>query len=266
MMTFLGYAFLVVLAVAVVVLLARRVFPTWFHLGRTKAQQADDYAATIDPAGQMRQSALDAAEELKQADNALEASDTLQRSLQRQIDEDTKTVSKVRGQIANLIRPKSEGGKGLSQNDPVVVEKLKRVRDTDNAIQTNQNQLNDQIKVYEATLKNANKAGAKIAATVAEADRLKVQLNLGEQTVKINAMLAKYNPTAVNSKLAAVDRYRQAAQTKLDGYAAKGRVAADRGVVNDDDDDDVTPDTDPELASILDGIKNPPPKTTAAAK
>lgn len=259
LLTVFGYLFIITVVGVGAVYLLRKVFPQWFHLARTKKTQADDYAATIDPAGQMRQAALDAAAELKGADEALTASDTLQRGLKRQIEADAATANKLRGQVALQVRPKSEGGKGLSETDPLVVEKLKRIRDAEASVATNQGQLDDQIKVYERTLKQANKAGEKIAATIAEADRLKVSLQLGEKINAINAMIAKYNPAGVNSKLAEVDKYRQAAQQKLDGFAAQAKVAADRGQVNDDDEDDVSPLTDPTLAGILDGIKQGSP-------
>jgi hypothetical protein len=53
---------------------------------------------------------------------------------------------------------------------------------------------------------------------------------------------------------------RKAAKDKLRGFQSQAKVAADRSAAFDDggDEDDVTPDTDPALANILAGIKNPP--------
>ncbi len=223
-----------------------------WHLGRTKAGQAGDYAKTIDPAGQMRQAAIDAGEELKGADDALIESDKLKTRLTRQVESDTKTKNKIEGQIAKLLND------GVAESDSRIVEKLKRVRDLTNTIAENNIQIETQNGLYKTLLAKANGASQKIAAAMQRADQMKVRLDLGVQTQKITEMLSKYNPAAVRSKLAKIDEYEQAAQGQLDGYAAAAKVAADRAAVtgdDEDDDDNVTPETDEELGSLLAGIK-----------
>lgn len=251
-----GIALLAVVAFLVLRLFNKEAAGNWLHLGRTKAGQAGDYAKTIDPAAQMKQAAKDAATELKGADDALIAAEGMRLKLTDQITSETATRNKLEGQVAKLIKPTSEGGKGLSENDPVVVEKLKRIRDLDESIALTQDQVATLDADYKKNLKMANAASEKIAATMAEADRLQIQLGLGEQNEKVRSMLAKYSPTNVNNKLADIDKYREAAKDKLRGYAASQKVAADRNVDSDlDDDDDVTPDTDPALGSVLARIK-----------
>lgn len=255
--------FFVIAVFAVLRLMNRDAAGSWLHWGRTKAGEAGDYATTLDPAAQMKQAARDAAAELKGADNALIAAEGMRLKLTDQIDLEIKTKNNLEAQVARFIRPTSEGGKGLPENDPLVVEKLKRIRDLDESIALTQ----DQVKVldddYKKNLRLANTAGEKIALTLAEADRMQVQLDLGEQNAKVRAMLSKYNPTAVTSKLASIDKYREAAKDKLRGYAAQQKVAVDRNVGDDmDDDDDVTPDTDPALGNVLDRIKSSRGKPT----
>lgn len=262
---FLGYAFIAVLLVGGAVLLARRYFPAWLHLARTKKAEADEYATTIDPAGQMRQAAKDAMAELKGADDAMVAADKLKAQLDEQIAEETKTVNRLRGQVATRIKPVSQGGKGHPETHPVVLEKLKRIRDVEESIAATKTQSDGLAEEYQRLLLQANKSSLEIAATMKEADRLGVQLQLGEQMVKVREQMAKYNPNAVNSKMAEMDKYRQAAKDKLRGFQSQNKVAADRAAAHaddDEDDDDVTPDTDPALASILASIKANP----AAAK
>ncbi len=224
---------------------------SWMHLGRTKAGQVGDYAKGIDPAGQMRQAALDAAQELKGADEALIESDKLVTRLKRQVESDEKTKSKLESQIALKLQA------GTSEVDPQVVEKLKRIRDLAASIAENKSQIETQSALYKGLLSKANGASEKIAGAMRRADQLKVRLDLGAQTEKITSMLSKYNPAAVSSKLAKLDEYEQMAQGKLDGYASAAKVAADRSIGDDvdDDGDDVTPETDAELGDLLAQIK-----------
>ncbi len=243
-----GLALLALVVFVLLRLFNKNAAGSWLHLGRTKAGQAGDYAKSIDPAGQMRQAALDAAAELKGADDALIQSDQLVTRLKRQVDNDKKIKVKLEGQIAKKIND------GVSETDPTVVEKLKRVRDLTNSIAENESQIETQSKLYKGLLAKANGASEKIAGAMQRADQLKVRLDLGAQTANISAMLSKYNPAAVQSKLAKIDEYEQAAQGQLDGYASAAKVAADRNVVEEDE-DDVTPETDEELGNILAGIK-----------
>lgn len=247
-------AILALLGVGVFLLLrlfSKNAAGSWWHLGRTKAGQVGDYAKTVDPAGQMRQAALDAADELKGADDALIESDKLVTRLKRQVANDEKTKGKLEGQIAKKLKD------GVAETDPQVVEKLKRVRDLTNSIAENKAQIETQSNLYKGLLKKANGASERIAGALQRADQLKVRLDLGAQTANITAMLSKYNPAAVQSKLAKIDEYEQAAQGQLDGYASAAKVAADRNVDADDegDDDDVTPETDEELGDLLSKIK-----------
>ncbi len=88
---------------------------------------------------------------------------------------------------------------------------------------------------------------------MARAEQLKVRLDLGEQTANIQSMLNRYDASSVNSKVAAVDKYEQAAQSRLDGYTSAAQVAKDRGLAETDEEE--TPATDPELADLLTDIK-----------
>lgn len=268
-----GYVLQAVAVLAVVAVLAflvlrwlnRDAAGNWLHWGRTKAGQAGDYATTLDPAGQMRQAAKDAAAELGTADDALIAADKLKLQLEDQVATETATKTKLEGQVRKLLKPVGEGGKGKTPNDPVVVEKLKRIADLDDSIASTRTQIGTLVANYEKNLKQANAASERIAGALAEADRLGVQLQLGEQNAKVQAMLAKYNPAAVNGKLAALDKYREAAKDKLRGYAAQQKVAADRNQDDDlDDDDDVTPDTDERLGGVLARLQGKKPAAAPA--
>src|SRR5688572_25791821 len=97
-------ALLVVVVGTVLYFVNRRSAGSWWHLARTKAGQAGDYAQGIDPAAQMRQAALDAADSLKEADSALIECDKLQASLRRQIDSEKRTAAKLEGQIAKALQ------------------------------------------------------------------------------------------------------------------------------------------------------------------
>ena len=156
---------------------------------------------------------------------------------------------------AMLVNAAKKLKDGVSENDPTVVEKLKRVRDLTKSITENEGQIETQTKLYKGLLSKANGASERIAGALQRADQMKVRPDLGAQTANITAMLSKYNPAAVQPKLAKIDEYEQAAQGQLDGYASAAKVAADRNVGGDEEDDDVTPETDEELGSLLNDIK-----------
>lgn len=243
-------ALILIVGFFVLRLINRKAGDSWWHLFRTKAGQAGDYAKTVDPAGQMRQAALDAAAELKTADEAMEMSERLKAKLQRQVDNDVAQVGRLRAKIKKLL------DEGRPENDPEVIEKAKRVAELERAIAQNKSQIEDQNVLYKNTLKSANAAAKKAKAAIDEADRLRVDLGLGEQAVKLAAMFQKYDPTAVNAKMAKIDEYRQAAQDQKDGHTAKLKVMADRSAAfaDEDEDDDesgvVTEDVSNVLASI----------------
>jgi phage shock protein A len=230
---------------------------SWWHLFRTKAGQAGDYAASIDPAGQMKQAAKDAAEELKAADDAMEASDKLRTQLNRQISEDAMQANRLRTSIRKLLDD------GVKEDDARVVEKARRVRDLEKAINQNSQQADDQEKIYSNTLKSANAAAIKIRKAMDDAERLKVDLKMGEQMVKLQGMLQKYDPTNVDNKLSNIDKYKKAAQDQVDSYHSKSKVMADRSAAFVDEVEETDgSDVADVLASIRKNDKtNPPTKS-----
>ncbi len=222
-----GYLFIVaVIVIGVMVLINKATGRAWYHLFRTKVGQAGDYAEGIDPAGQMKQAALDAAAELKGADDALVECDKLRSKMLRQIKADELSVARLRGEIKRKLTVEN-----LPDNHPVVVEKAKQVKTLEANIAENNSQITLQETVYKTTLANANSAAAKVQGAMARADRMKVRLDLGAQTVKLTSMLAKYDPTAVNSKMASIDKYEEKGNEALDGQQAQLKVMADRGML-----------------------------------
>lgn len=244
-----GLALLVAVGLGLLLILNRGAFSNVWFLGRTKAGQVGDFAKGIETAAQMRQAALDAGDELKGYDDAnIEVLAFIKR-LRRQVTGDKQTIGKLEGQVANKINS------GAAETDPAVVEKLKRIRDLKKAVTENEGQIESQTKVYEDNVAKANAASAKIKAALQRADQLKVRLDLGAQAAKLNAMTSKYSPGNVNSKMAKIDELEQEAQKQLDTYDAQSQLARDRNVDGDDDEDDVNPETDPELGDLLSEIK-----------
>lgn len=245
-----GLALLVVLVLVVLRVFNKNAVGAWWHLGRTKAGQAGDYATSIDPAGQMRQAAKDGFEELKKTDKAAEANEKLKLKLEDQLKEERKTLAKLEGQVATKLK------EGVSESDPVIVEKLKRIQDLEVSISANEDQVEELTAQYELIMKDAKKAGTNLAAAMKEADRLGVQLEVAGQIAGMREMMAKYDPSAVNSKLSDIGKFREAARDKLRGHAAAAKVARDRAPDSDgDDDDNVTPETDAELGDVLARLK-----------
>lgn len=219
----------------------------WVHWWRTKVNQADERAKQLDPAGQMRQKVLDAAKDLGQVDHALAESKAYQAKLKRLIVADERTEAQARAQIKNLVE------NGANDDDPSVLSLLRTVQSVSRAIATNKAELSNAENQYKALLASANKTQAIVRDKLAAADRMGMQLKLGEQGERVRQMLSRYDPSAPESALAGIDEYEQAAQEKLDMYSARAEVATDRGhsspVVES------TPATDPALADLLQDIK-----------
>lgn len=241
-----GLALLALLAFVVLRLLNRRAGAAVGHLARTKAGQVGDYAKSIDPAAQMRQAALDAADELKSADQALEGAERLRIGLERQIKEDTAQVNRLKASIKKLF------SEGASDTDPKVIEKARRLKTLEASVAENIAQKDAQETIYKNTLQSANKAATKIQAAKAEAARLQTTLDLGAQTVKLQAMLSKYSPEAVNSKLSKIDEFRQEAQSQIDGHTAAMKVMADRSAAFADEEEE---DDGADLADVLGSLR-----------
>lgn len=245
-----GIALLVVLALVVLRVFNKNAVGAWWHLGRTKAGQAGDYATSIDPAGQMRQAALDGFEELKKTDKAAEANEKLKLKLEDQLKTERQSLGKLEGQVAQKLKS------GVSESAPIVVEKLKRIQDLEVSIEANESQVAELTTEYERIMKQAKKAGTELAKAMAEADRLGVQLEVAGQIAAMRAMMTKYDPTAVNAKLTDIGKYREAAKDQLRGHVAAAKVARDRAPETDDEDDDsVTPETDAGLGDVLARLK-----------
>ncbi len=249
-----GLAVLAVLALVVMRVFNKDSAGKWWHLGRTKLGQAGDYASTIDPAGQMKQAAKDASAELANADTALIACETLQKSLGRQVENDKRTLAINEAKILKKLKS------GVKDSDPEILELLRSVQSLKKAIEQNQEQITTQATIYKNTLQSANRAGLKIKETMQRADTLKVRLDLGEQSDRIASMLAKYNPANVNSTMAKIDQYEQVAQQKLDGFQSKAKVMADRGYTEVEEEETI--ETNPELNDLLNSIKDKAPKVT----
>jgi hypothetical protein len=261
--TYVAEAVLVILLIVGVIFVVMRFLnkdaaSSWWHLGRTKVGQAGDYAKTIDTAGQMEQSAKDALKEAGAADEALANVKTHTRTLARKVNEDKIAAGRLEGKIAKMVKPSDQGGEGLSENDPAVVEKLKRLRDLKKAIATNETSIEGYKKQYETQMKKANTATKTAAGAIQRAKDLKVQLNLGAESEKLDQMLSKYGGNT-ESSMQKVNDFEAEIQRQLDAQASRAEVRNDRnaGLNDDDDDDDAnnTPETDPELAGLLDGIK-----------
>lgn len=231
-------------------LVNRKAGESWWHLLRSKLGKSGDYAKNIDPAGQMRQAAQDAAADLKQADAALEANEALKLKLERQIQSDSQQAGRLRVKVKQLIE------QGRPDSDPEVIAKAARIADLEKSVAQNQSQVEEQAKIYKNVLSSADKSAKSIRKAMEEAKRMEVDLKMGEQMVNLSSMLQRYDPTAVNSKMAKIDEYRQAAQDMKDGHAAKLKVMADRSasfVAEDDTDDDVATD---EVNSVLASIRS----------
>lgn len=225
-------------------LINRRAGDSWWHLFRTKVGEVGDRARQIDPAKQMKQASLDAMDDLRSADEALIKSDQLRAKLRRQVDTDSAQLKRLQAQILQLLNS------GTSESDPKIVDKAKRVRDLERAIAENTEQAEVQEKVYQNTIKSANAAAARIRNYAQEADRLQVQLDLGAETVKLQSMLQKYDPTRVNNTLNSVEKYRQASLDQLDKYSATSKVMADRSAALGDDVEEESEDVSDVIAKI----------------
>jgi hypothetical protein len=213
-----------------------------WHLIRTKTGQAGAYAEGMDPAGQMKQAAQDAASDLKGADDALKACDVMQEKLSRQIENERLTANRKRAQIKRKLDA------GAADSDPEVISLARDVQRLEKSIEENVGQVQIQKEIYTKTLNSANSAAGKVKDAMARADRLKVKLDMGEQMVRLNGMLARYDPTAVDNKLANIDKFEEKALEQLDGHKATMRVMQDRGYAHDDEAD--TTDVSDVLASI----------------
>lgn len=231
----------------------RKAGESWWHLLRSKLGKTGDYAKNIDPAGQMRQAAQDAAGDLRQADAALEASEVQKTKLERQSKEAARQAGVLRVKVKQLLES------GRPESDPEVIAKCVRIADLEKTVADNQSQVEELAKIYKNVLSSADKSAKSIRKAMEEAKRYEVDLKMGEQMVALNSMLQRYDPTAVNSKMARIDEYRQAAQDMKDGHAAKLKVMADRSasfVDEDDTDDEVaTDDVNNVLASIRSSAK-----------
>jgi len=220
---------------------------SWWHLGRTKVGQAGDYAKGVDPVAQMKQAIKDTMAELEGANKALIACNAMQSRLARQIEADQLMLGRLEGQVAKHIQ------EGLAQDNPKVVEKLKRIRDLRSAIAENNKQLELNAATYNQTLAQVNNAQSRISSAEQRASQLGVQLQMKEELAKVRSMAASFNSAGVGAGLDKVKQYEEQTRQRLDELNAQDQVMVDRGLV--DDDEDLSPATDPELMKILDDIK-----------
>jgi phage shock protein A len=232
------------------------------HYAQTQVGKVGGWFAEQDPAAQMRQAAINAGAELHDADVALIEAERLSKGLARQITEDTRKRNNLETKTAQLLR------EGASETDPRIVDNARRIAELEKTIAENSAQIDSAQKAYAATLKNANSASRKIKGAMDEADRLKVDLALGEQAVKLTQMFQKYDPSKTNSNLAKIDQYRQEAQKAKDGNAATLKVMADRAEAFTDDADDAEIDaSSPEVEGVMARLRakaKPPVQTTGS--
>lgn len=224
MLGFIGYVFLgCLLAGGLLWVIQRGAFGSWFHWLRTKIGQTGDFAASQDPAGQMRQAAIDASAELGKADAALAKCKSIKKSLQRQVDNDIRQLRLVETDVQKSLE------RGVADDDPTLVVKLQQIRSFRESIEENNKQILQQDTLYRDTLDLANAASGRIQSALQRAERLKVKLDLGVARRDAIALLQRYSPGAINTAMASIDRYEQVAQSQLDEADAALEVAADRG-------------------------------------
>lgn len=258
MFTILGYGIVaVIVLIAILAFFNVRAGRSWYHLFRTKAGQFGEYAEGVDPAGQMRQAAIDASAELANADKALMSCEAMQSKLKRQINGDTLAANRLRAQIKKKLES------GTSETDPDIVSKAKQVAELEKAVIENTSQIELQNDIYRKTLNSANSAAKRINGAIQRADRLKIRLDIGAQMSNLTAMLSKYSPAAVNSKMASIDKFEEKANEQLDMHSASLKVMADRGYVDEEETEfEMTSEAADVLASIRSNLPILTPKTT----
>jgi len=192
-----------------------------WHLLRTKLGLAGDRVKQIDPAAQMKQAALDGLVELKAADEALIQCRAMRAQLQRQEEADAAMANRLRTTVNGMLGKVEDG-------DPNLVDKVRRIKELEASATKCREQLKANETIYQATLKRANDSAKKMKSAIEDADRMKINLKLGEQMNKLQAMLNQYDPSAVNGSITKIDEYRQVAQNQMDRNDAVAQVMADR--------------------------------------